>query len=243
MKYRYYLKADFCKISFYLIIFIFEAFSPAKTYSLSPLSQYKNTVNRQFEIDWDNVSPQYIKKRQLQNLEKAVVFFNKTILHSEKLTIALLVSLYEIIRGDFDNDQYLMSDERKKRIETLGNKNLTPWNWNSNRKQKVINIIEAANMTSSSKQEVIENAVSVFDFIVGNQLLSHHPGFSIHISNDEGTTAFDGHHRLAFFILNFILINNGIPPCYLNRIKRRVDYKERLRVNHILKELKAAKSV
>jgi hypothetical protein len=73
-------------------------------------------------------------------------------------------------------------------------------------------------------------ASKLYDFIIDSQMFGNthdeYTGFSILVSNREDQYPFDGHHRFAWFVMNYILVKNNVPPVYFtaNEVKRDNDH-------------------
>ncbi len=77
--------------------------------------------------------------------------------------------------------------------------------------------------TATTKEEAVNMAAEIYTYFSYNQLLTDEklgrglPGFGYAFPR-LGTDAFyvDGHHRLAWFLMNFFLIRNGYSPIYFD---------------------------
>ena len=142
---------------------------------------------------------------QDNNFMAAVRYFNEEIIgnHSPQaippLTWEKIVNLYEIFRADRINPEY-SAEERRLRL-----------NYSPNY------ITQKANIKETDKEKLFNHAIHVYSIIVNDQIFTNVPGFNkVHDTSHYamGFQPYEGHHRLAWFIMNYILVNNGYTPFY-----------------------------
>lgn len=91
------------------------------------------------------------------------------------------------------------------------------------------------NMRFGTRAEVLRNAARIYEFIIGVHIffktnrhgsaeddwtweITRLPGFDNEaIAKSTGEPPASGHHRLAWFVMNYFLINNGYTPLYLKK--------------------------
>lgn len=141
-------------------------------------------------------------------LVSAINYFNREIIGQSdigqipSLTWDKVIDLYEIFRGDRNNPAY-NSEERIKRLESVAAHN---------------ELLGLANTVSPDATNVLNAAVAVYSYIIDGQIFGWLPGFDRVLDsskmggNDSGPAS--GHHRTAWFAMNYVLIRNGYNPFY-----------------------------
>jgi phosphoserine phosphatase len=149
---------------------------------------------------------------------QAAEYFNSAVLGSA-ITWEMSLALFERFRGDLENKEYT-AEIHKERLHTL----------------KYIvaaeaDIISLANMRFDNRQDVLNAAAKLHGYIIENEILMEPrrvdsgfamaraglPGFDSVLELSPGSSnPASGHHRLAWFLMNYLLINNGYTPIYLD---------------------------
>lgn len=151
----------------------------------------------------------------------SIYYFNSEIISGRDkseipdLTWENIVDLYELYRGDRYNRDYLYMAEREKRLksETL---------------EFASEVLKRVNAMEAHDALVPEGAAWIYHYIAGYQVLVNQPGFdAVTIQRYEGqddpldpatsedvAAAAEGHHRLAWLLMNYFLIRHGYEPFY-----------------------------
>ena len=171
------------------------------------------------------------------NFLRAVEYFNQNMV-GKRVAWDDIITLYEIFRGDDLNPEYT-PEEREKRFQTIEKSEFTPFE----------KLLEMINKKCSSRLEALKYAAFVWGIIIGNpsskqifttprinDMTYGLPGFDRVIDSavlervrqTRPLTIFDyhllhpaqGHRRLAWFMMNYVLVNNGLTPVYFSREER-----------------------
>jgi len=148
---------------------------------------------------------------------EAVRYFNREILGAE-LTWERVIDLFAAFRGDIEDPQY--TDEiRSQRLRTAREVLAAD----------SVNIVDLANSKFDNADDVLRVAAALYDYMTSNQIFIDAQGPSGFAMESRGLPGFDrieglsadtyghsasGHHRLAWFLMNYILIRNGCAPFY-----------------------------
>ena len=153
----------------------------------------------------------------------AAHYFNRSVVergasgYIKPLTWEKVVDLFSVFRADVANPFYT-PEIRRQRIISL-------------RQDKEANdILSMVNSNPDSHQQILETAAQIFSIISSftgpnrddyQKFLGDKKGFdSLLPMNDYGFDQLapaSGHHRLAWFMMNFMLIRNGYGPFYFPR--------------------------
>ena len=171
------------------------------------------------------------------NFIRAVEYFNRHMV-GKAVSWEEIITLYEIFRGDDLNPEYA-SQEREKRLQTINKSEFTPF-------EKLLAMI---NKKCANRDEALKYAATVWGVIIGNpnskQIFTTPAindmtwglsgfdrildlGVLKRVRQTRPLTIFDlhlshpaqGHRRLAWFMMNYVLLNNGLSPVYFNQEER-----------------------
>ncbi len=175
---------------------------------------------------------------------KAVAYFNEHFSAAGQtkvlppVTWADVITLYELIRGDDANPGYTQEDRRLRLSH--GDK---PW---------VLDWLQRMNAEASNSADALDSALRLYRFSSEgsgvSQMFVGLPGFNrVRPPKKEGASfdphPADGHHRLAWFIMNYYLIRNGYEPFYFESEKEYltipIDYYNKDEGRERLRELLA----
>ncbi|MBU2102044.1 MAG: hypothetical protein KKF80_01470, partial [Candidatus Omnitrophica bacterium] len=172
--------------------------------------------------------PSLRERRQgnfLNDFLEAVSYFNRVVTQQERITYRNIAILYELMMGDKrtvkeqpevatgwtgkQKRKLNLNETRQKRIRTLSN----PF-------KPLPYLVEMVNSRVQAEgiDRVVELAREIYlyptdKFRFHEEILSGE-GFCYW----DGIPPFnEGHHRLAWFLMNFFLINNGYPPFYFTK--------------------------
>lgn len=123
--------------------------------------------------------------------------------------------LYELFRGDWKNPDYAASDAGSLR-RAFGD---------DRRAQRLLKSTNAILLDRLEEDTVIDRAANIYEQLArdgasGGQMLDGQPGFDRTLPFAKTSRVSDtpaaasGHHRLAWFMMNFFLIRNGYRPFY-----------------------------
>jgi hypothetical protein len=152
---------------------------------------------------------------------KAVDYFNTQVLHSpnvpDEMTWEKAVNLYELFRGDDENPHYIMSEERQNRLAAGGEPLIS----------QLLTKINAILPQGTDTEKIITEAAEIYEILGSDdiqrpQILYGRPGFDKIKGSQETnlTEPSSGHHRLAWFLMNFFLIRNGYQPFYFEDVNQ-----------------------
>jgi hypothetical protein len=152
---------------------------------------------------------------------RAVEYFNKH-MAGKPVDWEEILTLYEKFRGD-DLDPMYTPDIRKLRLETVRKKS----------GEMTIDLLAMINQGYRTKEDTIRAAAKVFKLIVGTPVGQFFtrldsgdmigsvglPGFDkiFDLAGEDGELSShtaNGHHRLGWFMMNYVLMNNGLSPVY-----------------------------
>jgi hypothetical protein len=170
---------------------------------------------------------------------EAVNYFNKELAYKDKITAEDIVALYERFRGDLRNPQYT-DDIRNARIATIDNNDFyTVQKIETNtmkadrlaaeqedyefkisfeKRINVENVLTFVNIKFDSEEALLDAITRLFYYISIRNIFFERPGFDVLMPSVMSTVnqyqefTYDGHHRIAWFLVNFMLINNGYLP-------------------------------
>jgi len=154
---------------------------------------------------------------------RGVDFFNRSLVGKNPISWGNIISLFERFRGDDINPRYT-PQIRRKRLRSIA-------------QHRFINFqhaLQSINQKWPTTDEALSAAARVYTMVVGtspeSQLFVEHsfgvygclplPGFDkVHELSDRERLGHCGvgHHRLGWFLLNYVLWNNGLSPLYLTR--------------------------
>ena len=154
---------------------------------------------------------------------RGVQYFNEHLSGKNPITWGDIITLFEKFRGDDINPLYT-PEVQKQRLESIRSGHFIDFQ----------RLLKKINQKWPTAEEALDAAASTYVIVVGTlpetQLLVSSsfgmygcpglPGFDkIHELEDTGKLGHPGvgHHRLGWFLLNYVLMNNGLPPLYLKK--------------------------
>ena len=148
---------------------------------------------------------------------EAVTYFNREVLGTP-LTWEKVIDLFEIFRGDRRNLEYT-KDIRAQRLTSVKDALKAKL-----AEEEICDIVTLAN-ESFHPDNVLGAVARVFCYVIRRHIFWHPdsyqwlPGFDKiePLSQEKFPNPSSGHHRLAWFMMNYILINNGYTPFYFEK--------------------------
>ncbi|MFC1674978.1 hypothetical protein ACFL1K_03735 [Candidatus Omnitrophota bacterium] len=150
---------------------------------------------------------------------KTIDYFNQVVLVQNRLTWSDVITIFRIFRGERKDGE--LHDRRVKSVteqfRTLVER--APVFSDSNILEGFGGgVLELANLSTFKdrpREEVIEIAYLIYRELAVWQLFAGQDGFGRAITNIIPHPA-DGHHRVAWFVMNYFLIHNGYEPFYFD---------------------------
>lgn len=199
---------------------------PKLDYSrVEDLLVYHSKINKDMVEFWkqfgmeDKLEAEEERKRtytgiQRKNFKAAIEYFNSEVIQLDAdgklkdLSWSKLMDVYGLFRGDTDEDNYAEAYEQRL---AYVDKNLA-------------SLIETANRTDyRSTAELYESIAQTYSYFIEYQPFIDVEGFTvIKEKGDSITPKASGHNRLAWFVINYMLLKNGQKYLYLSDAEQKI---------------------